>query len=341
MGMDLRERLGKIPLVHWFVGLLKKVKLPAFEGLSLYGLIELYLMGIVKGALSTRASSIAFSLFMALFPLLIFLVTLVPFVIPYVSVGNENFDAQFLEFLESFLPSATSEYFGQIYQQIKDQKQGGLLSTTFLLSIFLVANGVNAIFGGFENSYHVELTRSFFRQYAYALMVGMILSILLILGAVIYVYFEFYILDVANVSLSEAFGHEPAQGDSFWIRLVKILYFLLMTYLVTAILYYFGTAEGRNAKFFSAGALMTTLLFLATSYFFGIYVDKFARYNELYGALGGLLILMVFIWLNSNIILLGFELNATMNSLKRTHQRQQARAREGGESVSEGKFPDG
>src|SRR5690606_39797758 len=127
------------------------------------------------------------------------------------SVGNENFDAQFLDYLESFLPSATSEYFGQIYQQIKDQKQGGLLSTTFLLSIFLVANGVNAIFGGFENSYHVELTRSFFRQYAYALLVGMILSILLVFGAVVYVYFEFSILAVVNVSLSVAFGFGRSQ----------------------------------------------------------------------------------------------------------------------------------
>ena len=65
---------------------------------------------------------------------------------------------------------------------------------------------------------------------------------------------------------------------------------------------------------------MTTLLFLLTSYLFGIYVDKFARYNELYGALGGLLIFMVFIWLNSNILLLGFELNASINSLKRKHK---------------------
>ena len=60
---------------------------------------------------------------------------------------------------------------------------------------------------------------------------------------------------------------------------------------------------------------MTTLLFLLTSYLFGVYVEKFARYNELYGALGGLLILMVYIWLNSNILLLGFELNATLNYL--------------------------
>ncbi|WP_437395110.1 YihY/virulence factor BrkB family protein [Flagellimonas lutimaris] len=323
MSAAIEEKLEKIPVINWFYRLLKKIKLKAFEGLSFYDLIEMYLVGIVKGALSTRASSIAFSVFLALFPLLIFLVTLIPFIIPYVSVGNENFDAQFLSFLESFLPSATSEYFGDIYQQIKNQKQGGLLSSAFILSIFLVANGVNAIFGGFEYSYHVELTRNFFRQYAYALMVGLILSVLLILGAVAFVYFEFYIVEYASEYLGKTLGYDIEKGDALGIQIAKVLFFLSLSYFTTAILYYFGTAEGRKARFFSAGALMTTLLFLLTSYLFGIYVEKFARYNELYGALGGLLILMVFIWLNSNILLLGFELNATLNSLKRRHDKQQ------------------
>ncbi len=323
MSVAIEEQLEKIPVVNWLVRVLKRIKLKAFEGLSLYDLIEMYLLGIVKGTLSARASSIAFSLFMALFPLLIFLVTLIPFIIPYVSVGNENFDTQFLDFLESFLPSATSDYFGEIYQQIKDQKQGGLLSSAFIVSIFLVANGVNAIFGGFENSYHVELTRNFFRQYAYALVVGLILSILLIIGAVAFVYFEFYIVEYTSKYLGKTLGYDVEKGDGVGIQIAKIVFFLSLSYLTTAILYYFGTAEGRNARFFSAGALMTTLLFLFTSYLFGIYVEKFARYNELYGALGGLLILMVFIWLNSNILLLGFELNATLNSLKKRHERQQ------------------
>ncbi|MBR9855193.1 MAG: YihY/virulence factor BrkB family protein [Algicola sp.] len=322
MSAAIEEQLEKIPVVNWIVRVLKKIKLKAFEGLSFYDLIEMYLMGIIKGAVSTRASSIAFSIFLALFPLLIFLVTMVPFIIPYVSVGNENFDAQFLDFLESFLPSATSDYFGDIYQQIKDQKQGGLLSSAFILSIFLMANGVNAIFAGFENSYHVELTRNFFRQYAYALMVGLILSILLIVGAVAFVYFEFYIVEYTSEYLGKTLGYNVEKGDTIGIQVAKVLFFLSLSYFTTAILYYYGTAEGRQARFFSAGALMTTLLFLLTSYLFGIYVEKFARYNELYGALGGLLILMVFIWLNSNILLLGFELNATLNSLKKRHEKQ-------------------
>lgn len=322
MSAPIEEKLEKIPVLNVLVRFLKKIKLSAFEGLSLYDLIEMYILGIVEGALSTRASSIAFSLFIAIFPLLIFLLTLAPFVIQYISVGNANFDTQFLAFLESFLPTATGEYFEEIYQQIKDQKRGGLLSSAFLISIFLMANGVNAIFGGFEHSYHIELTRNFFKQYAYALMVGLILSVLILVGAVAYLYFEVYVIKYLSDFAARTGGYVLEEGEIRGVRIGKVLFFVLLTYFTTAILYYFGTAEGKQAKFFSYGALMTTLLFLLTSYLFGVYVEKFARYNELYGALGGLLILMVYIWLNSNILLLGFELNATLNFLRKKHQKK-------------------
>jgi len=320
MSEEIEEKLDKIPVVNWLVKLLKQLKLPGFEGLSIYDLIEMYIGGIINGALGTRAGSIAFSLFMALFPLLIFLITLIPFIKLYFSVGD-NFDADFLAFLESFLPSATGDYFDSIYQQIKDQQRAGLLSSTFLISIFLVANGVNAIFGGFENSYHVELTRNFFRQYLYALMVGLILAILLIVGAVSFVYFEYYILTEISDFAARTGGYVRDESDIWGLQLARVLFFVVLSYLTTAILYYFGTAEGKKAKFFSSGALMTTLLFVLTSYLFGVYVEKFARYNELYGALGGLLILMVFIWLNSNILLLGFELNASLNSMRKKYKK--------------------
>ncbi|SMC85928.1 YihY/virulence factor BrkB family protein [Cellulophaga tyrosinoxydans] len=317
MSAIIEEKIDKIPIINWLARLLKKVKLPAFEGFSLYDLIEMYFSGIIKGALSTRASSIAFSLFMALFPLLIFLISLLPFLIPYIQIGGEtNFEADFLNFLESFLPTATGDYFENIFIQIKDQKRSGILSSTFILSIFLVANGVNAIFGGFENSYHVNLTRNFFRQYIYALMVGLVLSVLLIISAIVFVYAEFYIVEYASEYAGKTYGVNTDKADIIGVQIAKVLFFIILSYLTTAILYYFGTAEGRKAKFFSAGALMTTMLFVFTSYLFGVYVEKFARYNELYGTLGGLLILMVFIWLNSNILLLGFELNATLNALR-------------------------
>lgn len=321
MAATFEDQLEKIPGIRNLVTFLKNTKLRAFEGLSLYHLLRLYTGGLVKGALSTRASAIAFNLFMALFPLLIFLVTLVPFVIPMVSLGNESFDAQLLAFLESFLPSATSDYFSEVYQQIKGQKHGGLLSSSFLISIILVANGINAIFEGFETSYHVGHNRKFLKQYAYAFMVGIVLSILLIIGAVASVYFEVYILQNTETYLKWTLGYGANLWNTLGAEMAKILFFGLLSYLATAILYYFGTAEGRKARFFSIGALFTTLLFLLTSHLFGVYVEKFASYNELYGALGGLLILMVFIWLNANILLLGFELNATLTMVKKKQEK--------------------
>lgn len=321
MSVEIEEKLEKIPIVNWIVRLLKTIKLPGFEGLSIYDLSEMYIRGIVQGAVSTRASSIAFSLFMALFPLLIFMVTLVPFLVSYISIENADFDQDFLGFLESFLPTATGEYFGDVFQQIKDQKRGGLLSSSFIISIFLMANGVNAIFGGFENSYHINLTRNFFRQYLYALMVGLILSILIIVGFVVFVYFEFYVLGYLQDFAEHTSGSIMDDEEVMGVQIAKFLFFIILSYLTTATLYYFGTAEGKQARFFSVGALMTTILFILTSYLFGVYVEKFARYNELYGALGGLLILMVYIWLNSNILLLGFELNASLNWLRKNYKK--------------------
>ncbi|SHI84777.1 membrane protein [Arenibacter nanhaiticus] len=316
MSAEIEKELAKIPVLNSVVKLLKQFKLPAFEGLSFYDLMEMYVLGIVKGAVSSRASAIAFSLFLALFPLLIFLVTLIPFIIPYLTSEFANFDAEFLEFLESFLPRATGDFFSEIYMQIKAQERGDVLSSAlaFITSIFLMANGVNAIFGGFENSYHVSLTRNVFRQYIYALLIGILLSVLILLGAVVFVYFEAFVLGGLS---SLTTGAHQEQIDLVFAQTGKIVFLGFLTYLITAILYYFGTKEGRQTKFFSAGALMTTILFMLTSYLFGVYVEKFARYNELYGALAGLLILLVFIWLNANILLLGFELNASLNSLRK------------------------
>lgn len=310
MTKAVEDKLNKIPILKQGVQLLKKIKLPGLKGLSIYDLLEMYIIGIVEGTLTSRAGAIAFSLFMALFPMLIFLITLLPFVIPYVPVAD--FDIKFMAFMESFLPDSAGDYFHVIFEQIKSQKRGGLLSSAFGLSIILLANGVSAIFSGFENSYHVHLTRNFFRQYLYALLIGLGLSLLFIGAAALFIYFEFY----SNQYLE---GSSVAEQSIFLIKSFKVLFFITLIYVVVSTLYYYGTKQVQSAKFFSVGAVMTTLLVVLTSYLFGIYVDNFSNYNELYGAIGGLLILMIYIWLNSNILLLGFELNASLNRLKQGH----------------------
>jgi membrane protein len=311
MTKPIEEKLAKIPLINLIVKLLKKLKLPGLEGLSFYDLAELYIIGIAKGALTTRASAIAFNFFMALFPFLLFVLI----VIPYVPI--DDFKIEFLHFLDSFLPPNTSEFFKQnIFENIDQSQRGGLLSSVFLLSIFLMANGVNAVFVGFETSYHEQLSRNIFRQYLFSLGVALILAFLLIFTIVVLGYFQIYVVQKVLDVLRDR-GYQVEAQTVFWLDLAKYMFFVIMTYLATATLYYFGTKEGKNSKFFSIGAVLTTFLIILTSYLFGIYIENFAQYNKLYGSIGALLILLFYLWLNSNVLLLGYELNASLNNLRK------------------------
>ena len=295
----------KIPIVSKIIDFLKVIKPLGFNGFSFYDLLEMYVIGIVKGTLSSRAGSISFSFFMALFPFLLFVLNLIPFIDSIIPI--QNFDETVLSYMELFIPKETQGFFSDIFNDIRNKPRGGLLSSVFLLSVILTANGVSSIFVGFEVSYHVKLERNFFRQYIYALAVSVLLAFLLLMAVVIFFYFEFYILKNLNNLIPNEIN---------WIRISQGLFFSFLTYISVSILYYFGTIEGRKTRFFSPGALMTTLLFLITTYGFGIYIDNFSTYNQLYGSIGALLIFLLYIWINATILLLGFELNATLSRLK-------------------------
>ena len=302
MSAEVEEKLEKIPIVRTLVKLHKRIILPGFNGLSLYDLLEIYINGIIKGTFGSRASSIAYSFFVALFPFLLFILNL----IPYVPV--EGFQTRFLIFIESLLPPQTTEFFYPVIADIAVNPRGGLLSLVFFLSIFLAANGVNAIFSAFEYSYHVTFNRGFFKQYFIALIISIILALLLLVTVVVIFYGEFIINSLK--------GNDYLTNDVFWISFLQITIFVFMIYIIIATLYYYGTKEGKESRFFSVGAVVTTFLFLLTTYLFGIYINDFSSYNELYGSIGALLIMMLYIWINANLLLLGFELNISLQRLK-------------------------
>ncbi|PWH81466.1 ribonuclease BN [Algibacter marinivivus] len=317
MPKSFEEKLDKIPVINILVRFFKQLKLPGLEGLSFYDLIELYITGIVKGALTTRASAIAFSFFTAIFPFLLFVLI----IIPYVPI--DDFKIEFLQFLESFLPPSTSDFFFQnIFENIDQSERGGLLSSVFILSILLMANGVNAVFSGFENSYHEQLTRNVFKQYMYALSIALILAFLLIITIIVLGYIQIYVVQELLNALENR-GYEVDSSGVFWTNVVKYLFFVVMVYIATATLYYFGTREGKASKFFSIGAIFTTLLIMLTSYLFGIYIENFGQYNKLYGSIGALLILLFYLWLNANILLLGYELNASLQFLRKYPKKEE------------------
>nr|WP_111625743.1 YihY/virulence factor BrkB family protein [Gelidibacter algens] len=314
---EIEDKLDKIPVVRNLIKLLKKIELPALEGLTLYYFLRLYGKGVIKGAVTSRASAIAFSFFTAIFPFLLFIIIL----IPHIPVAG--FEYEFKGFLNSVLPPQTSDFFFEnIFQDIYKGNNGGLISTVFLLSIFLMANGISALFSGFESSYHQQLTRSVVKQYLYSMFVALILVFLLIITIAVMGYFQIYVIQRVLYYMDKQ-GYETYEEGLFMVAIAKYVFFVLMVYMATATLYYFGTKEGKHSRFFSAGALLTTILIIVFSYLFGIYVTYFSTYNELYGSIGALLILLFYLWLNSNILLLGFELNATIRLLKRYNSQKQ------------------
>jgi membrane protein len=303
MSAEIEERIEKIPILRDLARFLKGVKLQWLEGLSLYDLLELYVIGIAEGALSNRAGSIAFSFFMALFPFALFIFNLIPY------IPIEGFQQDFLKFVSEGVPPNTYYAIENIVDDILHNSNSGLLSSGFLLSILLMANGLNAILGGFENSRHILVKRGFFHQYFVALGMSIILSFLLILTVATIVVFEVFIQKFTV--------HSVLNNQIPFIVLGRYVFLLLMILVTTSILFKFGTKLDKSRSFISIGSVFTTIFTIIISYFFGIWVLRFSQYNQLYGSIGTLLIVMFYIWINCMILLLGFELNLAVNNLRK------------------------
>ncbi len=117
MSKDIEDKLDQIPIINILVMLLKNVKLPGLEGLSLYDLLEMYIVGIINGTLTARAAAIAFSFFMAIFPSLLFFLNLLPY------VPIDNFQGNFIETITSILPEESGIFLDGIIVDIVNNKR--------------------------------------------------------------------------------------------------------------------------------------------------------------------------------------------------------------------------
>ncbi len=307
MSKEIEDKLEKIPVLNFLVLFGKKIKVPGLQGMSLYDVLEMYIIGIVEGALTTRAGGIAFSFFMAVFPFMLFILTLIPY------IPIEGFQEGLFSFIKEILPPQTFEAVNVVLGDIINNQYGGLLSFGFLLSILLMTNGVNAIFGGFEYSYHITDVRNVFKSYFVSLGDSLLMSLFLIVTITTLILYQ-----VALSKIDEQGWFNTSDLNLFYIG--KNAVFLVMIFTIVSLLFRYGTKQGKEVKFFSAGAILTTVVSLCTFYLFGIYVVKFAQYNQLYGSIGTLLILMLFVWLNAIILLLGFELNASLHALRQRNK---------------------
>lgn len=307
MAKNTRDILIKIPLLRQLVTVLDNIKLPWLEGLSLYELIDFYLSGILQGGISYRAAAIAFSFFMALFPFALFILNL----IPYIPISG--FQDDFLKFVQDNVPPTTYDAIESIIKDILHNSQTGLLSWGVFLSVFLMTNGVNAVMSGFETSLHVTVKRPYFRQYFVALLMSLLLTTILIVTISAIIVLE---VVIQRTIIQDVLTSRVSDKISL-IEMGRYIFVVLMILLATAILFKYGIKQSKKKRLITIGTVFTTVLIVLSSYFFGIWVVKFSKYNELYGSIGTLLVFMFYLWINCMVLLLGFELDASIRKLKK------------------------
>ena len=277
-----------------------------------------------KGRTIDRAAGVAFNFFVALFPLILFFFTLIPYIpIPHL------YERVMMALNDFLIPSGTLDFVKDTIDGIMNQPHDGLLSLSLFLCLIFGSSGVVAFFNGFRNVYANYITskgltvRGWIEQRLFAIVM------LLIIGALVVV--SVMLISLGGKALHGLVVQEIIQGGSFTFFLFSVLRWVVGIFALCfgiAILYYFGNVKfdehyrverkhpGRkNQKYrefviFSPGAIMATALFILATVGFNTYISNFSRYNVLYGSIGTLIILMLWIWIIAILILAGNDLNS-------------------------------
>jgi membrane protein len=291
----------------------KKVCLPGFEGISVYETSIYLYNGLKKNSIIDRAYSISYKFLIASFPLIIFLFSLIPH-IPITGLQDE-----ILQSILSAMPDQLSSYLKGFFEDLLLHKKTAILSLGFLLTIFFASNTMNAVLKGFSSSYHLNRMKRksiHIRLWSIALMFifGTILilaSLVFILGGLLIDYLQ-----------ETAFIQSSIEIWAVWL-IEWILIFLLFI-IAVSILYNVGNAEKEKWKFFSPGVIFSSIMIWLFSEAFSFFLTYIAPFNKLYGSLGTIIILLLFIYYFFAILLIGFELNLSIQSASKMKKIKQS-----------------
>lgn len=305
-------------LIVWFIGLpiiketiafTKRVRIPGFDGLPLYDVMAFFIIGIQKGSLNIRASSVAFNFIVAIFPAIIFLFTLLAY-IPY-----EGFQEQLLGLMAEFLPTSTYVVVRETFEDIITQQRGGLLSVTVVSALYFSTNGISSLIDSFNATYHTIESRSYLVQRAISMGIMLVLVLITVtaIGLILFGKMGFaYLSETGLIHGTLAITV---------LNLTRWGITLLLIFFGVSVLYAFGPARRTQWRFFSAGATLSTGLMIVASVGFRFFVENFGTYNKLYGSIGTLLVVMLWMLINATVLLIGFELNASIEKA-RLHERK-------------------
>lgn len=296
------------------------ITLPGFQGKSLYDVGKLFFQGLRKGYIADRAAGVAFNFFTALFPMLLMIFTLIPY------IPIENFQENLLHYAEMIVPPEIWNLLSDTITYIITHKSGNLLSIGFILSLYFGTNGVNSLFNAFHRSYHEFTSASnWLKQRWHALLILISVLFMITVGIAI--------LGFGNKLINMMMTYSPIASKFLYYLFQTVRIFLAGIVLMAtiAMTYYFATIKNRKFVLFSPGTILSSFLIMATMWGFSFFISNFSRYNVLYGSLGTILILTLFLYLNSMFLLIGFEINMSINKAKGTRREERGtRNEEGG-----------
>ncbi|MFK7981748.1 MAG: YihY/virulence factor BrkB family protein [Saprospiraceae bacterium] len=260
--------------------------------------------------LTTRANSMAFSFFLSLFPALIMLFTLLPLFQEYLLnyfLEHENYYEVLNREIQAILPGEAGRSLFEFIQDITTNPQIGLLSFGFILALFFASNGMMTLMHSFDKSY-LETTfkkRNGFKKRGIAVLLTVQLGLLLLVSVIFIILGSLIMTMISDVVQLDFF-------TKYSIYVVRWLVILALFYTGISIIYRYGAGMHRKFNFFTTGATLASLLSILSSVVFSFYVDNFGSYNKFYGSIGTIIVLMIWIQLNAFILLIGFELNASI-----------------------------
>lgn len=281
-----------------------KLVLPGFDGIPISHVIKFVIKGFTKGALVTRASSIAFNLLMALLPATIFLFTLIPF------IPINNFQEELIRLFESILPVNAFNFLETTIIDIVTNKSGGLLMVMFIATIIFSTNGIHAVINAFVVSTHSFKSRSWINQRKISVILLFIVLMMIAFAGSLVIFGKIAVNYLEEINILER------DLVIFILIFIKWIVVVLLLFLAISFLYYLAPAKRRDFRFISPGSTLATILFILTSLGFSAYVNHFGQYNKLYGWIGTLMVILIWLYLNSIALLIGFELNVSIKAAR-------------------------
>lgn len=296
-----RRFLTSFP-VSFLIRKSKRILLPGFKGIPLFDVVRFFFLQARKTGFTERSSAIAFNFTMAIPPAMIFLFTLVP----YMPISQE-FVTQMFSLIRDVVPGEENNQ-GLIYflSDILNKPRTGLLSVGFVLAMFFSSNAIMGIMRSFDKNYVGFIKRKGLQQRAMALRLTLILFILFMISITTLVMQGkvLRLLGVKNQVLISIIHNLR------WVVIILLFFFAI------SLIYRYAPAVHKRWKLINPGSILATFLMIVFTAGFSYYVSNFSNYNELYGSISTLLILMLLIYFNSLVLLIGFELNVSINSLK-------------------------